>query len=1095
MKLELIDSPIIAQAQALAEKVMTEHGDEISTPIKADALVNHRPNSLAESYQHGQSVAHILAEWKAEPELQAAGLLHSFVYKEILSAEHIAIACGNRTAFLCQQYRAILQQKPKIPSRGKPHVIKRVKLYIAAYCDPALAFLNVASFWDHFILAQQGEPAQQRPFADEIQKVMLPLLDMLGMASLKTKVEQWVMQWEQNRPAYLDLTKRLTQTEAIRKQAFRAVRQHLQPLLPTAKLTYQLPTPAQIYNPHFPENAHPEAFQRLTVDVLVDTEEACYTTLRWIHHLWQPVDHSLEDHIRTSTLNGDRYLLTTVIVPLGNKHIRTQFNIRTFEMEQINQWGLAALHMQKRHQVDLPQAWWSQQKESYANICAAPMGALPETLYVFSPQGELFRFHRGCTVVDYAYQVHSELAHQCKRFKINGEVVSPTTMLRHLDLVELERDPQFPGPSRAWLNTARTQRARSYIERFLKRQSQGQMHGRTILERQLKALATHYRLDIPDHRLEQTLNLAARRFNFERVENLLAEIAAGRVSTNRILHPLFSEEVARQIELPGGVRMLPHQLNLAQCCKPRPGDDIIGRARYRDDKLIRLKIHRANCQRIHHLRDNISVKWQLQPQLNAVARLEVTALAEDSLLYDALQQFQADLPHITLHKVEAIARNGIARLNFTVEAKDQQLIDKVAHSLENLQDYHINEVRQMQLLFSEREELIKSTTPATFNPYRRHPVQDREMFVGRTEELTSIDDLLTAGSGVIFVQGQKRVGKTSLLLYLKKYYLNHRSKVPVFIDFQILGQLTGPTFHYEIANAVYSDLQAEHGLNDLDPPLYELFEMNPTVELTSYLRNVQSHFGLRKLVLLIDEFSRTIDAFQQDRLGDGFFQQWRGLVQATVPAVSYVMVVQQQTVNHLREATDHFANTPIWHLLELGETKVLKPLSEQDARQLIERPTYNHLEYSPEAIRYVWRLTGGRPFLIQAFCFNLVRHLAHSNRRQVEWTDIETVQAEFMHPNESLFTHLLDIIWEINYAIHICRQLANSINNTDHPVPLTALEAILPGIPPQQLHNSLQKLANQHILVSSESNGWQFTSLLFGRWLAINGILEKYAVD
>jgi len=1096
MKTELADSPIIAQAQALAEEVMARYEDKLdSVPIKPDALMAHRPNSLAESYQHGQNVAHILAGWQAEPALQAAGLLHSFAYKEILSTEQIAAACGKRAAFLCQQYRAILQQKPEIPSRGKPHVIKRVKLYIAAYCDPALAFLDVASFWDHFILARQSEPTRQRLFADEIEEVMLPLLDMLGMWSLKTKVEQWVMQWDQNRQIYQDLTKRLAQSEAIRKQAFKVVREQLQPLLPTVQLAYQLPTPAQIYNPQFPENAHPEAFQKLTVDVLVNTEETCYTALRWIHHLWQPVDYSLEDHISISRLNGNRYLLTTVIVPLGNNHVRAQFNIRTFEMEQINRWGLAALQMRGQHEVDLPQAWWSQQKENHAKICSAPMGTLPETLYVFSPQGEIFRFHRGCTVVDYAYQVHSELAHQCKRFKINGEAVSPTTVLRHLDLVELERDPQFFGPNRTWLNTARTQQAHGYIERFLKRQNQGQMRGQTILKRQLKELATHYRLDIPDHRLEQALILVARRFNYEGVENLLAEIAAGRVSPDPILHRLFSEEVARQIELPSGARLLPHQLNLAQCCKPRPGDDIIGRARYKDNKLIRLKIHRANCKKITHLQDNIAVQWRLQPHLNTVARLEVTALAEDTLLYDALQLFQADLPHITLHKVDAVARNGITRMNFTVEAKDQRMIDKIAHGLENLQDYNINEVRQMQLLFSEREELVKSATPASFNPYRRQPVQDREMFVGRSEELTSIADLLTAGAGVIFVQGQKRVGKTSLLMYLKKHYLDHRSKIPVFIDFQIFGHLTSTAFHYEVANAVYNDLQADNRVSDLDPPLYELFEMNPTTELTNYLKNVQSQFGTRKLVLLIDEFSRTIDAFKQNRLDDGFFQQWRGLLQATVPQVSYVMVVQQQTYNYLHESMNHFAATPVWHLLELGETKVLKPLSEQDARQLIERPTYNYLEYSPDAIRYVWRLTGGRPFLIQAFCFNLVRHLAHSNRRQVARTDIEAVQAEFMHPDESLFAHLLDIILEIPHAVPICRRLAKSINETDQPVPLTTLKTTLSPTPAEQLHTSLQKLANQHILVQSESNSWQFASLLFGRWLAINAVLEDYAVD
>ena len=215
--------------------------------------------------------------------------------------------------------------------------------------------------------------------------------------------------------------------------------------MPTAQLIKKIQTPAQIYEPNLPEKAHPEAFQKLVVDVFVETEVECYIALRWIHHLWQPVENGLVDHIGVSKLNGDRYLYTTVIVPLDNSHIRAQFNIRTPEMEQVNQWGLIALQRSESAQIDISHAWWHQREKSYANISSAQLGSLPETLYVFSPQGQIFRFHRGCTVIDYAYQVHSEVAHQCKRFKVNGEVVSPSTTLHHLDLVELEHDPNLSG--------------------------------------------------------------------------------------------------------------------------------------------------------------------------------------------------------------------------------------------------------------------------------------------------------------------------------------------------------------------------------------------------------------------------------------------------------------------------------------------------------------------------------------------------------------------------------------------------------------------------------------------------------------------------
>ncbi|MCB0196855.1 MAG: hypothetical protein KDJ65_33195, partial [Anaerolineae bacterium] len=587
------------------------------------------------------------------------------------------------------------------------------------------------------------------------------------------------------------------------------------------------------------------------------------------------------------------------------------------------------------------------------------------------------------------------------------------------------------------------------------------------------------------------LQQAARRLNLEQIEDLLAEIASGRVSSDPILHPIFAKEIVRQVETPSDIELFPHQLSLAQCCKPRPGDDIIGRARTKSDEVIHLKIHKADCTHIKRKKDEggIPLRWRLQPQLKAVARLEMTALAKDSLLYDVMKVFRSYIPNITIHKVDAITRSGVTRLNLTVEAKEQALINKLNHKLETLPGHTINEIRQMKLLLSEREELAKPASLSGFNPYRRQPVKEREMFFGRSTELEQVSNLLRAGTGVILVQGQRRVGKTSLLFHLKKYHLSRFGVLSVFIDLQLLGHLREATFYYEIANAVYNDLQDESRAADLEPPLHELFELNPATELINYLRTVQQHFGLNKLVLLIDEFSRTIDAYRQNRLDQTFFDQWRGVIQATIPEISYIMVVQQQSYNQLPSQADQTTVAPIWHLLELGEPIILKPLDEKAARQLIERPTYNILDYSPEAIRAVWQLAGGSPFLIQAFCFNLVRHMAYKGDRHVEISDIKWVQNEFMRPNESLFAHLIDII-QVTGATVICRHMARITGDNNQCVSLAELVPALPNVSKKRLLSTLNQLTQQHILVEPEPKSWRFASQLFGRWLVINRILE-----
>jgi GTP pyrophosphokinase len=1083
-------APLLWQAHLLAQSVVQT--SPTSRPLNSlldDTFMSHRPDSAVERYQHGRSVAQLLAEWEAAPSLQAAGLLHSLFCAGIISDSQIADACNERTAQLCRQHRDILFQTSKTRYHGKPHALRRVKNYIAAYCDPALALLSVANLWDHFYTVQHGEPGLKRRFLVEAKEVLIPLLDMLGISILKPLVEAWVLQNEPHRADYDYLKRRLAQNRDLHQQAFDLVQQALQPELGQADLKLNSPTPAQIYDPQLPEKAPPDAFFNLYIDLLVAEEIDCYTLLYQIHRRWPSLDGSLVDYISGGLPSGQRYLKTSVTVPT-NPPVRVGFNIRTQAMDLINQWGLAVLAKDDRHLLELPRTWWSQREEGYRHICSAALGDLPETLYVFSPRGELFQFRRGCTVVDYAYQVHSEIAHQCQRFKVNGEVVNPGTVLHHLDLVELERDPQSAGPTRAWLNAARTQRARSHIERVLRRQQQNQNQGRALLDSQLREQAEYYRIDVPTHRVEQALDQAARQLNFERTEDLLTAVSAGRAASDPIVHAIFAAEIVRQIETPPDIRLFPRQLNLAQCCKPRPSDPIVGNPRYRGREVVHLKIHRADCPHLEPLRDQvIPLRWRLQPQLKAVARLEITALAKDSLLHDVLHVFEPHYPNLTLHKVEALTRSGTTRISLTLEAKNQQLIAETTEVLHRLPGHRLTEVRQMQLLVSEREELAQPVTLTSFNPYRRQPVQEREMFFGRSKELAQVCDWLTTGTGVIYVQGQRRVGKTSLLLHLKKYYLTRYAVLPVFIDFQILQHLAGPDFYYEVASAIYNNLQDDQRPHDLEPPLHELFERSAPAELIGYLKYVQRHFGRSKLVLLIDEFSRTIDAYRQQRLDHTFFEQWRGLIQATLPEICYVMVVQAQTYNLLHQESGQPTVAPIWHLLELGESLPLRPLDEQAARQLIERPTYNILEYSPKAIRCIWRLTGGSPFLIHALCFNLVRHMAHKNERRVELIDVELVQADFMRPSESLFAHLLDIVHTIQAGL-VCRYLARALATSDRTVSFEGLHTELPQLPASRLRQLLEQLKTQYILVEPHPDQWQFASLLFGRWLATNRILE-----
>ncbi|MCC6457352.1 MAG: TGS domain-containing protein [Caldilineaceae bacterium] len=1031
--------------------------------------------------------ADFAATFALSPALIAAAYLHNFVYNRLLIQADVEPVCGARVAWLCEEAARILGERSEGAARGKSRARQRVRHYIAAYRDPELGLLAVATLWARWQVAQAGTVAQRHSFAEEARHVFSPLLEMMGMRALREEVEEWL--WRLHEPdaervdaACRQLFDHLSAQISRVFAGATCVRRPCSP--PAARL---LPT-----EPIAAARAAGKLYPPIDLSVLVEDEEACYQALHWIHHLFQPVDGTVVDYLRQARINGARALQTTAIVPIEHQRVRVTFHICTHAMEEVNRWGLAALYADHAAEGDaaqphVPGAWWNQAAEGYAQIAAAPMGSLPEVLHVFSPQGQLFRFHRGCTVVDFAYHVHTELADQCQRFYVNDDVAEPTTPLHHLDLVALEHDARAPGPTQVWLNAAHTSRARNSIERFLKRRGLGVDQGQKILDQRLRALEAHYGFNLPDHRLPQATVKAMRQYKLSRVDELMAEIAAGNIVADRILHPLFADEVIRQIRLPRESGARPHQLQIAQCCRPRPGEDIVGLPSRRQGEIQRLRVHRANCVRIPAHEEQIPLQWRLQPRLKLLVELQLTAHDEDGLLGDALAEIYARRPRATLHKVEAVADHGVARVRFHVEAEGSEVLEQIISALQELPGRTIVEVRQMRLPPSEMESALQLGAAGSVNPYSRLPVHEQAMFFGRSQELLQIYELLRAGVGNIWLMGQKRVGKTSLLFHLKNYYLKDRGFVLAFVDFQLLGSMATSNLYFEIANAVYNELQADPRIGDLGAPLPGLFAHQPPLQLIAYIRSIQSRLGANRLVLLLDEFSRTTDAYLQGTLQRSFFDEWRGLLQATAPDISYITVFQQQTYQSLSLHTQQQANDPSWHLMELGERLVLKSLSSQDVRRLIEWPMRNFLEYRPETLDHVAQLTGGNPFLIQTFCFKLTAHMARCDRRLVEDADIEAVRAEFMLPTESVFAHFVDAIKGSGHAV--TQQLARLAGENQHgSVTWEALAAALPHVLPDKLRRTLASLTDNDILGQPAPECWQFCCRLFQQWLELNPI-------
>ncbi len=968
---------------------------------------------------------------------------------------------------------------------GDPFWLRRVRFYIAAYRNPLLAFLGIADRWDHWNVARQTDGNRRRRFLEEAERSTIPLLEMLGMGELKGELESWTLANGPRQRDYQRMQARLAQVDPLLQQAYEIIQRKLESTLSDFQIAQHPPTLPPTLDP-----AQPDIAYSLSVHLLVKDEATCYQTLRRLHEIWQSVDGTILDTLSNCHLNGHRSLRTTVLMLVGQNPLRVHFQICTPAMDEINRWGIMAILLRSRQSDHLPGAWWSRRHEGDAAIRAADLGTSANAFSVFSPQGELFAMTRDCTVVDYAYKVHSGLAYQCQQFFVNGIAVAPTTALRHLDLVELVRDPQATGPTHAWLEAAKTGRARNEIRRFLRRQGQGALHGQRVLEDRQKDLEKHYKFDIPKHHMESALKQSCRRLHLARNEDLFAEIAAGRLNPDRLLHPIFAEELARQIKTPPEVHLRYRQIKLAQCCRPCLGDEIVGCPRYRNGLLVSLTVHTQACKSLdgNSTPNTLEVSWLLRPPTRTIRRLDVTALDSDGLLGAALAVIYTHSPQ-ALHKAEAEARHGQARMRFTIEA-DQETIDEITATLQALPNHRIEDVRQMHLLLSEWEELAIPLAAVHTNPYSRLPVSDRDMLFGRQRELSWLQDLLAGGCGLITLRGQKRIGKTSLLLHLRDYRLEPPHFFPLYIDFQDFGRPNGATTFYEIANAVYNGLQRAGWAVDIGAPAPDAFQQNAAHQLETYLRGVQINLGGR-LVLLMDEFSTTFDHHHYGWLDGTFFLQWRSLVQRIHPIASIVAVIQQVSYDRLREA---HTDNPAWQLLEIAESLTVRPLSAKETTDLVALPMRTYTTFTPAALHRISQLTGGSPFLTQAFCAMLNHVIARHQSAAVDLAEVESVIQHFMAPDENLFTHLLDLARGVGDAV--VRALAHLSGPEGECVSADRLAAALTDLTVNQINHTLTALLNNDILQPCPSGqGVQFASLLFAHWLVANPIHSRPQED
>lgn len=668
-------------------------------------------------------MADILLELQTDPETIIAALLCTYVQQQHITLESVSQHFGIVIIKLITgmlRMEAIHTTATNSDTQH-PNIDNLRKMMLAMIDDIRVVLIKLAEqTW--LIRQTQNLPVDGCPhLAHDVMNIYAPLANRLGIGQLKWELEDLAFRLLQPQD-YKEIAKSLDTRRIDREIYVQNVMDELYKVLKKAGLKYvdimgRAKHIFSIYNKMKRKDvdfAH--VYDVIAVRVLTRNVEECYTALSCVHNMWQQIPAEFDDYISKPKSNGYRSIHTAVCGP-ENKNIEIQ--IRTFQMHEESELGIAA-HWKYKENAETEMsferkiAWlrqvieWQRDLVNHeSGITHADIHSLfDDRVYVFTPAGEIIDLPSGSTPLDFAYSIHSQIGHRCRGAKINNNIVPLSYTLNTGECVEI-LTAKHPNPSRDWLNPSagyiHTDKARTRINHWFKQQD-AELHmqdGRHALERELK-----------QHHFGQ-IDLAklARVLHCKTVDNLCLSIGRNELRMAQVLQaaqtlsqpleshpteikspvtkPFSTFKPSTQAVSPVAVSGISNVLtSTARCCKPVPGDKVIGYI----TRGRGISIHRQDCSNITRL-DNeariIDVEWNHIAEEKYPVDIMLKAKEHSELLKDISALLSTE--KVRLLRLNTVVSHQHLLIYLSIEIKNSDLLKRLLEKLQHIEGVSVVE--------------------------------------------------------------------------------------------------------------------------------------------------------------------------------------------------------------------------------------------------------------------------------------------------------------------------------------------------------------------------------------------------------------------
>ncbi len=691
---------------------------------------------------HPLCVAIILADLEMDKETIAAGLLHDVIEDTIMTEDEIKEQFGSDVALLVdgvtklEQLQFSNESGDKALDRFEMQAENLRKMFLAMARDIRVIIIKLADRLHNMRTLKYKSLESQQRIAKETMEIYSPIAQRLGISKIKVELDDLSLKYLEPE-AYYDLVDKIAVRKSVREKYIQNIVDEVSVHIKNAGIKAQIDGRVKhffsIYKKMKNQNKTiDQIYDLFAVRIIVDTVKDCYAALGVIHEMYKPIPGRFKDYIAMPKANMYQSLHTTLI---GNNGQPFEIQLRTYEMHKAAEYGIAA-HWKYKIASDGKKiedseeeklSWlrqileWQQDmtdNKEFMNLLKSDLDLFSDSVYCFTPTGEVKNLPAGSTPIDFAYNIHSAVGNKMIGARVNGKLVTIDYEIKNGDRIEIMTSQNSKGPSRDWLNVVKSTQAKNKINQWFKKEFKEEniVKGKDLLNLYCRAKG----INISELMKTEYMEAIKNKYGFRDWDSVLAAVGHGglkegqiinrmmelyekahkkEVTDQEILAAVAENEAARravQIKSKSGIVVRGiHDLavRFSKCCSPVPGDEIVGfitRGRG-------ISVHRTDCINIINLPEEererlIDAEWEGSPDEVSgekyLAEIKIFANNRNGLLADitrALTEKNIDI--ISLNT--GVNKQGTATMATAFEISNREelnhIIDKI-RSIESVID-------------------------------------------------------------------------------------------------------------------------------------------------------------------------------------------------------------------------------------------------------------------------------------------------------------------------------------------------------------------------------------------------------------------------